>query len=194
MTGAMVVEALAATEGPATIEYTSSGIRGPEVAAGYGNRRKPRDMWSWVAHSGNPSTRRGDRMHQYRHRRVVATVALVGALLAPALSAGAQTAPDNTKTNQRDRAKGAATADQQKENASDRDITQKIRQAVMDDKSLSTYAHNVKVIAQDGQVTLKGPVRSENEKKTIEAKAVEVAGDGHVSNQITIAPSKNSKK
>lgn len=133
-------------------------------------------------------------MHQYRYRRVVATVALVGALLAPAFSAGAQTAPDNTKANERDRAKGAATADQQKENASDRDITQKIRQAVMDDKSLSTYAHNVKVIAQDGQVTLKGPVRSENEKKTIETKAVEVAGAGHVSNQITIAPSKNSKK
>jgi len=133
-------------------------------------------------------------MHQYRHRHVVATVALVGALLAPAFSAGAQTAPDNTKTNQQDRAKGAATADQQKENASDREITQKIRQAVMDDKSLSTYAHNVKVIAQDGQVTLKGPVRSENEKKTVEAKAVEVAGAGHVSNQITIAPSKNSKK
>ena len=133
-------------------------------------------------------------MHQYRHRHVVATVALVGALLAPAFSAEAQTAPDNTKTNQQDRAKGAATADQQKENASDREITQKIRQAVMDDKSLSTYAHNVKVIAQDGQVTLKGPVRSENEKKTVEAKAVEVAGAGHVSNQITIASSKNSKK
>jgi hyperosmotically inducible periplasmic protein len=133
-------------------------------------------------------------MHQYRYRCVVATVALVAALFAPAFSAGAQTAPDNTKTNQRDRAKGAATADQQKENASDREITQKIRQSVMDDKSLSTYAHNVKVIAQDGQVTLKGPVRSENEKKTIEAKAVEVVGDGHVSNQITIAPSKNSKK
>jgi hypothetical protein len=194
MTGAMVVDGLAATEVPATNEYISSGIRGPEVAANFGNPRKPRDLWSWVAHSGKPSTRRGDRMHQYRHRRVVAMAALVGALLAPALSAGAQTAPDNTKTNQRDRAKGAATADQQKENASDREITQKIRQSVMDDKSLSTYAHNVKVIAQDGQVTLKGPVRSENEKKTIEAKAVEVAGDGHVSNQITIAPSKNSKK
>jgi hyperosmotically inducible periplasmic protein len=133
-------------------------------------------------------------MHQYRGRRVVAVVALVGTLLAPAFSAGAQTAPDNTKTNKRDRAKGATTTDQQKENASDREITQKIRQAVMDDKSLSTYAHNVKVIAQDGQVTLKGPVRSENEKKTIEAKAIEVAGAGHVSNQISIAPSKNSKK
>ena len=133
-------------------------------------------------------------MHQYRGRGVVAAVALVGALLVPAFSAGAQTAPDNTKVNKRDQAKAAATADQQKENATDREITQKIRQALLDDKSLSTYAHNVKVIAQDGQVTLKGPVRSENEKKTIEAKAIEVAGAGHVTNQISIAPSKDSKK
>ena len=64
----------------------------------------------------------------------------------------------------------------------------------MDDKTLSTYAHNVKVIAQDGQVTLKGPVRTEDEKKTVEAKATEVAGAGHVINQISIAPAKGSKK
>ena len=64
----------------------------------------------------------------------------------------------------------------------------------MDDKTLSTYAHNVKVIAQDGQVTLKGPVRTEEEKQTVEARATEVAGAGHVTNQISIAPSKNSKK
>ena len=133
-------------------------------------------------------------MHQYRRRRIVAVVALVGALLGPALSAGAQTATDNTKTNKQDRAKGAPTADQQKENATDRDLTQKVRQALMSDKSLSTYAHNVKVIAQDGMVTLKGPVRSEAEKKTIEAKATEVAGAGHVTNQLTIAPAKNSKQ
>jgi hyperosmotically inducible protein len=133
-------------------------------------------------------------MHQYRGRRIVAAVALVGALLAPTFSAGAQTAPDNTKTNKQDRAKGAATADQQKENASDREIAQKIRSAVTGDKTLSTYAHNVKIIAQDGQVTLKGPVRTEDEKKAIETKAVEVAGEGHVTNQITIAPSKTSKQ
>ena len=64
----------------------------------------------------------------------------------------------------------------------------------MDDKTLSTYAHNVKVIAQDGQVTLKGPVRTEDEKKTVEAKATEVAGAGHVTNQISIAPAKDSKQ
>jgi osmotically-inducible protein OsmY len=100
----------------------------------------------------------------------------------------AQTPPDNTKVNKRDRAKGAPTADQQKENAGDRDLTQKIRQSIMKDKSLSTYAHNVKVIAQGGNVTLKGPVRSDEEKRTIEMMANEVAGSGHVTNQLTVAP------
>ena len=86
-------------------------------------------------------------------------------LFIPAFSAGAQTPADNTKVNKGNRTKGATTADQQKENAGDREITQKIRRALMDDKSLSTYAHNVKVVTQEGQVTLKGPVRSEDEKK-----------------------------
>jgi hypothetical protein len=60
---------------------------------------------------------------------------------------------------------------------------------VVDDKTLSTYAHNVKIIAQDGKVTLRGPVRSEEEKKNIEQKAIDVAGAGNVTNEITIKPS-----
>ena len=95
---------------------------------------------------------------------------------------------DNTKVNERDRNKNEPTADQQKENRSDRDITQQIRQAIMKDKSLSTYAHNVKVITQNGQVTLKGPVRSEDEKKTVEAKATEVAGENKVTSELDIKP------
>jgi hyperosmotically inducible protein len=106
----------------------------------------------------------------------------------------AQPAPDNTKVNKRDRAKGAPTADQQKENSGDRQLTQKIRQSIMKDKSLSTYAHNVKVIAQGGQVTLKGPVRSEEEKHTIETMANEVAGSGHVKSEISVAPAKPGKR
>jgi len=102
------------------------------------------------------------------------------------------TAPDNTKVNKRDRSKGAPTADAAKENPNDRDIMQKIRKSIMDDKSLSTYAHNVKIISQNGSVTLKGPVRSADEKKTIEQKATEVAGEGKVTNQITVAPPKKS--
>ena len=87
----------------------------------------------------------------------------------------AQTAADNTKVNTRDREAGAVTADQQKENATDRDITKRIRQSVVADKSLSSYAHNVKIVAQGGRVTLKGPVRTEAEKQAIETKATAVA-------------------
>jgi hyperosmotically inducible protein len=97
-------------------------------------------------------------------------------------------AADNTKTNERDRNANEPTADQQKDTRSDRDITQQIRRSIVNDKSLSTYAHNVKVITQHGQVTLKGPVRSEDEKKAIEAKAAEVAGENKVSSELNVKP------
>jgi hyperosmotically inducible protein len=132
-------------------------------------------------------------MQQHRGREILYALVVAGVLIAP-LSAMSQTPADNTKVNTRDRAKAAVTADQQKENGSDRELTQKIRRALMQDKSLSTYAHNVKVIAQHGQVTLKGPVRSDDEKRTVEAKATEVAGAGNVTNQITVAPSKSTKR
>jgi osmotically-inducible protein OsmY len=73
-------------------------------------------------------------------------------------------------------------------NPTDRAITQKIRKAIHEDKSLSTYAHNIKVITQDGKVTLRGPVRSEEEKTNLQAKAVSVAGEENVSNQLEVAP------
>jgi len=95
-------------------------------------------------------------------------------------------AADNTKQNQRDRSKTQPTADQAGNKLSDRELMQQIRKSVMDDKSLSTYAHNVKIIAKAGKVTLKGPVRSEEEKRTIGQKADEVAGAGNVTNDITI--------
>ena len=101
-------------------------------------------------------------------------------------------APDNTKVNERDRSADEPTADQQKDNRSDRYITQQIRQSIMKDKSLSTYAHNVKIITQNGQVTLTGPVRSEEEKKTVEAKATEVAGRNKVTSELNINPQQNN--
>jgi hyperosmotically inducible periplasmic protein len=93
---------------------------------------------------------------------------------------------DNTKVNVRDRSATEPTADRQKDNRSDREITQQVRKAIVKDKSLSMYAHNVKVITQNGMVTLKGPVRSEEEKKAIEAKAAEVAGQDKVTNQLDV--------
>jgi hyperosmotically inducible periplasmic protein len=131
----------------------------------------------------------------YPHRvKWISRVVLMGVLSTSVVSLVAQTPADNTKVNTRDRAKGAVTADQQKDNASDRKLTQTIRRALMQDKSLSSYAHNVKVIAQGGQVTLKGPVRSEAEKQNVESKAVEIAGTGRVINQMSIAPARTVKK
>jgi hyperosmotically inducible protein len=98
-----------------------------------------------------------------------------------------QPAADNTKRNkdQKD-----PSADQQKVNPTDRDITQKIRKSIHEDKSLSTYAHNIKIITRDGKVALRGPVRSEDEKNNIQAKVAEVVGQENVTNQLEIAPSR----
>ena len=84
----------------------------------------------------------------------------------------------------------APTADQQKMNPSDRKITQDIRRSIHDDKTLSTYAHNIKIITQGGKVTLRGPVRSEEEKNNLAAKAASVVGQEKVTNELEIAPSK----
>ncbi len=94
----------------------------------------------------------------------------------------ASAAPDNSAQNKGQQ----TTADQQKSNTTDRDITQKIRQSIMSDKSLSTYGHNVKIITQNGMVTLKGPVHSDEEKQTIASLAVDVVGQGKVTNQLTV--------
>jgi hyperosmotically inducible protein len=104
-----------------------------------------------------------------------------------------QQAPDNTKINQRDRSKSEPTADQQKDNRSDRELARQIRRAIVKDKSLSTYAHNIKVIAQDGMVTLKGPVNTQEEKQAIEAKASAIAGQGKITNEIEVGSKQASK-
>lgn len=97
-------------------------------------------------------------------------------------------ASDNTKMNQGDQSAKVPTADQQKNNPSDRDITQLVRQSIVKDDTMSTYARNIKVITQNGQVTLKGPVRSEEEKRAVEAKATAIAGEGKVTSELTVKP------
>jgi osmotically-inducible protein OsmY len=136
----------------------------------------------------------------YRKLEFVKSFSLLGAalllsasLVASPVLRGQQTAPDNSKSNQGDANKGAVTADQQKMDTTDRNITKQIRSAIYKDKSLSTYAHNIKIISQNGKVTLKGPVRSEDEKSNIEAKAATVAGAANVTNELEIAPAKESQ-
>lgn len=91
--------------------------------------------------------------------------------------------PDNSAQNKNQ----DVTADQQKENSADRMTTKKVRQALVADSSLSTYAHNVKIVTQNGVVTLKGPVGSDEEKQSIASKAAEVVGSpDKVVNQLTV--------
>jgi hyperosmotically inducible periplasmic protein len=112
-----------------------------------------------------------------------------GAIVAVSPSLASQSSaqqPDNTANNKQEAAPGSTTADQQKESPADRDLTKKIRRSLTEDKSLSMYAHNIKIITHDGEVTLKGPVKTEDERAAIEAKATSIAGSGKVQNQLTV--------
>lgn len=120
-------------------------------------------------------------------KTAAATCALLLFCAAPivvrAQDQSAQTAPDNSARNK----DHSTTADQQPENKSDREITRDIRRSIDSDKSLSTYAHNVKIIAQNGAVTLKGPVHSDEEKRTVASKAAEVVGGSDkVTDELTV--------
>jgi hyperosmotically inducible protein len=116
---------------------------------------------------------------------------LIAATLLSGVGAFAQgTAPaaDNTKSNKVDPSNRAMTADDQKNDQSDLKLTQQIRKSVVADKSLSTYAHNVKIVAVGGNVTLTGVVRSKAEKDAVGAKAQAVVQNGSLTNDLKIAP------
>jgi hyperosmotically inducible periplasmic protein len=93
---------------------------------------------------------------------------------------------DNTARNERDRSSASTTATDQAENKQDLEIAANIRKAIIADSSLSTNAHNVKIIASNGVVTLRGPVKSEQEKSSVEAKAKGVAGVQQVNNMLEV--------
>jgi len=95
------------------------------------------------------------------------------------------TEPDNTAVNDRDRDSTAKTPIDQNENSTDVKITADIRKRVVDSE-MSTDAKNSKIITQDGKVTLRGPVDSEDEKENIQKIAVEVAGEGNVENLLEV--------
>jgi hyperosmotically inducible protein len=122
--------------------------------------------------------------HKPRRILVFASIVLNASLMLPTVAhAQEQTAPDNSATNKAHQ----NTADQQSEKSADKLITQKVRRSLLADKSLSTNAHNCKVITKNGTVTLKGPVDSETEKQAVAAKAADVVGTSEkVNNQLTV--------
>ncbi len=126
-------------------------------------------------------------MHIKRSLAGTLPLLLALAVAGPSLAQTTGTQPDNTKLNRTEQ----PTADQQTNAQRDRDLTRRIRRAITSDKQLSTSAHNVKVITQDGKVTLKGPVRSEEEKQAIESKASEIAGQENVTNDLRMITPKH---
>ena len=133
--------------------------------------------------------------------KVIASVAAALGLVSVWPGTHAQSAPtaqaapadvpaDNTKSNARDSSNKVATADQQTNDSSDLQITKQIRRSLLDDKSLSTYAHNAKIVTVNGTVTLNGVVRSDDEKEAIAGKASQVVGSGRVINDLKVEPKK----
>lgn len=120
--------------------------------------------------------------------------ALCSALIAIGVSAGSVNArqntsakaPDNTSVNKRDKSQSEPNADQSKNNLSDRQLAANIRRDVIHDKNLSTYGHNVKIIADHGNVTLKGPVHSDDEKRAIEEHARKYVGEDKVKSELAV--------
>jgi osmotically-inducible protein OsmY len=93
---------------------------------------------------------------------------------------------DNSKVNQRYDGKVEATADQQSNEKEAIETTRRIRSALTDDKSLSTYAHNIKIIWQNQEIVLKGPVRSADERRSVERIVTKVAGHTKIKSELEI--------
>jgi hyperosmotically inducible periplasmic protein len=102
-------------------------------------------------------------------------------------SSNAADEPDNSKVNKRDMSDSTITPLNQGNSKADIDLTRKIRHAVYGDSTLSTLAHNIKIITWEGKVTLRGPVKTESEKSRIVAKAHKIAGSSAVVDQLEIA-------
>lgn len=125
-------------------------------------------------------------------KTLLGTAVIAAALFYPLNYAGGNTArtdADNSAVNQRDRNANEVTAESQNTRESDTELTRKIRQALVDDSTLSTYAKNIKIVTQLGRVTLKGPVNTAAEKSKIISLASEFAGRTSVVDQISVARS-----
>lgn len=118
---------------------------------------------------------------------LLVTALVLGSASAFAADKAAPTTADNTARNSEERSVLNPTADQQSNKEQDIEITRKIRASLMEKKDLSTYAQNIKIITQNGMVTLRGPVRTAAEKSEADRIARATAGATAVQNELTIA-------
>ncbi len=119
-------------------------------------------------------------------KRTLLALACLSAISLAALAGNEKTKPDNTATNERDRSGETQTSGDQTNNSADLKTTQAIRQALMKDGELSTTAKNIKVITANGQVTLRGPVKTVQEKAKIDQLAKSAAGGAKIDNQLDV--------
>ena len=120
-------------------------------------------------------------------KRTLLAVAYLSAFtLAPMAADNKKVAPDNTATNERDRSGETKTSGDQSNSSADLKITQAIRQALMKDSGLSVTAKNIKIITTNGQVTLRGPVKTAQEKAKIDQLAKSAAGGAQIDNQLDV--------
>ena len=119
-------------------------------------------------------------------KRALLVLACLSTVSVAAMAADDKTKPDNTAINERDRSRETQTSGDQSNSSADLKTTQAIRQALMKDSELSTTAKNIKIIANDGQVTLRGPVKNAQEKAKIDQLAKSAAGGVKIDDQLDV--------
>jgi hyperosmotically inducible protein len=118
--------------------------------------------------------------------RTLLALACLSAFSLAVLAGNEKTKPDNTATNERDRSGETKTSGDQSNSSADLKTTQAIRQALMKDGELSTTAKNIKVVTANGHVTLRGPVKTPQEKAKIDQLAKSAAGGAQIDNQLDV--------
>ena len=119
-------------------------------------------------------------------KRTLLILACLCAVSLAAIAADDKTKPDNTATNERDRSGETQTSGDQSNSSADLKITQAIRQALVKDGELSMTAKNIKIITDNGQVTLRGPVKNAQEKAKIDQLARSAAGGAKIDDQLDV--------
>ena len=123
-------------------------------------------------------------------KRTLIILACLGTCSVTAMAADDKSKSDNTAINERDRSSDTKTSGDQSNNPADLKITQAIRRALTDDRELSMTAKNIKVITTNGQVTLRGPVNSAQEKTKISQVARSAGGGAQIIDQLDVKQSK----
>ena len=119
-------------------------------------------------------------------KRTLLVLACLSTVSVAAMAADDKTKPDNTAINERDRSRETQTSGDQSNSSADLKTTQAIRQALMKDSELSTTAKNIKIITNNGQVTLRGPVKNAQEKAKIDQLARSAAGGVKIDDQVDV--------